>query len=127
MTLDELKERLVEALSPAERTYHTITPERAVGSLWLILEPYLSELAAWRDECDKVGVPYDPEGLVRHHRGNAGLAAGMDRLSDILEARNALAAFRDEVSAPSGGIVGAWWESMGEPLLTRLEANHGRR
>jgi hypothetical protein len=28
----------------------------------------LGELAAWHAECDRVGVPYDPEGLVRHVR-----------------------------------------------------------
>jgi hypothetical protein len=32
-------------------------------------------LAAWHAECDKVGIPYDPPGLVRHHRGNAAAAA----------------------------------------------------
>ena len=37
-----------------------------------------TQLAAFRAECDKVGVPYDAEGLVRHHRANAGLAAHVD-------------------------------------------------
>lgn len=34
-----------------------------------------TEVEKWHDECDKVGIPYDPAGLVRHHRGNAALAA----------------------------------------------------
>jgi hypothetical protein len=38
-------------------------------------------LAAFKTECDKVGVPYDPAGLVRHHRGNAGLTAATNALS----------------------------------------------
>ena len=35
----------------------------------------LAEVAEWHAECDKVGVPYDPPGLVRHHRANAGMAS----------------------------------------------------
>jgi hypothetical protein len=34
-------------------------------------------LIAWHAECDKVGIPHDPEILVRHHRGNAELAGAI--------------------------------------------------
>jgi hypothetical protein len=50
-----------------------------------------TELQAWHAECDKVGVPYDPAGLVRHHRGNASMAATADRMAAETERDNALA------------------------------------
>ncbi len=34
----------------------------------------LAALGPWHAECDKVGLPYDPPALVRHHRANAGMA-----------------------------------------------------
>src|SRR5512143_3630697 len=37
-----------------------------------------AELVAFRTECDRVGVPYDVAGLVRHHRANAALIAATD-------------------------------------------------
>ena len=32
------------------------------------------ELARWHAACDAVGVPHDPDALIRHHRGNAATA-----------------------------------------------------
>lgn len=37
--------------------------------------------AELRAACDAVGVPYDVDGLIRHHRGNAALAAAFDALA----------------------------------------------
>lgn len=36
------------------------------------------ELARWHDACDAVGVPHNPDALIRHHRGNAALAAAVE-------------------------------------------------
>lgn len=46
------------------------------------LEDALGELAAFHAECDAVFIPHDAPGLVRHHRGNAGLAAAFDADAD---------------------------------------------
>lgn len=46
--------------------------ERAAG----LLAEAAQALAAFYDECDKVHIPYDAAGLVRHHRNNAEFAAG---------------------------------------------------
>lgn len=54
--------------------------DRRLADLARLVLREREELAAWRAECDKVGVPYDPPGLVRHHRGNAAVAAGCDAL-----------------------------------------------
>lgn len=43
-----------------------------------------AELAAFRAECDKVGIPYDAEGLVRHHRGNAGVAGAAQGMAEYV-------------------------------------------
>jgi hypothetical protein len=32
----------------------------------------------FRELCDEVGIPHDPDVLIRHHRGNAGLAAAAE-------------------------------------------------
>lgn len=42
-----------------------------------------AEVARWHAKCDEVGIPYDPDGLVRHHRGNAGLAAALESAAEI--------------------------------------------
>lgn len=41
--------------------------------------------APWHAKCDEVGIPYDPDLLVRHHRANAALAATGDAMADRLE------------------------------------------
>jgi hypothetical protein len=44
--------------------------------------PTDADLAAQvREACDAVGIPYDVQGLIRHHRGNAALAAAFDGLA----------------------------------------------
>lgn len=69
------------------------------------------QLAAFRAECDKVGVPYNAEGLVRHHRGSAALTAGaqvyaevraVERQRDALQADldATRAVMRDETDDP---------------------------
>ena len=56
-----------------------------------------AEVERWHAKCDEVGVPYDPDGFVRHHRNNAAMAAQVDTSTarfqrDAAEAR--LAAVR---------------------------------
>jgi len=62
-----------------------------------------AEVGAWHAQCDKVGVPYDPEGLVRHHRGNAAMTAGADALGDVVRAER----MRDDAIATRDAISGA--------------------
>lgn len=40
------------------------------------------EVERWHAACYQVGVPRDPDALVRHHRGNAVLAAATDALAE---------------------------------------------
>lgn len=54
-----------------------------------------AELAAWHAECDKVGVPYDPPGFVRHHRGNASVAAGAEAFIAVRRAETEAARLRE--------------------------------
>ena len=44
------------------------------------------ELAEFHAECEKVGIPHDAPGLVRHHRGNAALAGAAEAMVDTLAA-----------------------------------------
>jgi hypothetical protein len=55
-----------------------LTPQIDRRVLLDVLAVRDQEIAAWHAECDKVGIPYDPEGLVRHHRANAGFAAALN-------------------------------------------------
>jgi hypothetical protein len=58
-----------------------------------------AELAAFRAECDKVGIPYDAEGLVRHHRGNAGVAGAAQGMAHYVHRLTAVEAERDRSAA----------------------------
>jgi hypothetical protein len=58
-----------------------------------------AELAAFRAECDKVGIPYDAEGLVRHHRGNAGVAGAAQGMAEYVHRLTAAEAERDRSAA----------------------------
>jgi len=60
-------------LRPAQRT-HWLSLSRDTLCAAGVPE-LLAEIAEWHAECDKVGIPYDPPGLVRHHRANAGMAS----------------------------------------------------
>lgn len=37
-----------------------------------------AELDRWHAACDKIGVPRDPDALIRHHRNSAAAVALMD-------------------------------------------------
>lgn len=47
-------------------------------------------LALFRAQCAAVGIPDDPAGLVRHHRGNAALTGALDAMTENLALRRAL-------------------------------------
>lgn len=67
------------------------------------------ELAAFRAECDKVGIPYDAPGLVRHHRGNAAMAAGAEALIQTFAAERQRDDALDRVRAiPRRSGTPAW-------------------
>lgn len=61
----------IDDLAHPKRTTRQTTPEEQDAAI----------LQRFKEECDRVGVPYDPAGLVRHHRGNAGLIVGTRMLS----------------------------------------------
>jgi hypothetical protein len=66
-------------------------------------------LAAFKAECDAVGIPYDPPGLVRHHRGNAGLAAAMEGASAAFVAEGE----RDSLEQRIKGLHQRRWAGHG--------------
>lgn len=49
----------------------------------------LAVISLWRGLCDRYGLPYDTEGLVRHLEGNARLRATADAIVDCHERNGA--------------------------------------
>lgn len=83
-----------------------------------------AELAEFRAECDKVGVPYDAAGLVRHHRGNAGLAAEANVLSAVLTAERERDAARAEVERLTAEARD--WENAAQAARGHYEQSDAR-
>lgn len=69
------------------------------------------QLIAFRAECEKVGIPYDAPGLVRHHRGDAGLAAANWQAVVESQRDKALARLR------AADDLIANWMSTSNPIL----------
>ena len=61
-----------------------------------------TELRTWHEKCDDVGVPHDPDGLIRHHRGNAALAAQFDLIAAQQQRDRAQGALRKLVALHDG-------------------------
>lgn len=78
--------------------HESIPPERADPEDALIL-------AAFKAECDKVGVPYDPAGLVRHHRGNAAVKADAEAFVRARAASTDTAALDPRVCTDPGCTI----------------------
>jgi hypothetical protein len=62
-------------------------------------------LNAFKEQCDLVGLPYDPAGLVRHHRGNAGVAAGAEAFVGVLRAERERDAAQAEAAILRGELM----------------------
>lgn len=73
---------------------------RVIAELEERLAAAEAENERWHAKCDEVGIPHDPEMLVRHHRANAGLAAALDVRSDNQE-------LRERLDVKYTGLVGA--------------------
>lgn len=48
----------------------------------LSVDTRTAELEAWHAECDAVGIPYDPVGLVRHHRASGQMAGALEAMTE---------------------------------------------
>jgi hypothetical protein len=60
-----------------------------------------AELRKWHEKCDDVGVPHDPDGLIRHHRGNAVLTAQFDHLALLEGIAQAIEKHAEEYGDPA--------------------------
>ena len=49
-----------------------------------LVDDLRAENARWHAACDAEGVPHDPDGLIRHHRGNAALEADANAYAERL-------------------------------------------
>lgn len=74
-------------------------PTLAGGRARAEVERLNAELAAFRAECDKVGIPHDAAGLVRHHRANAALVAATDAHTEQIRLDPVVATWRRRAEA----------------------------
>jgi hypothetical protein len=55
-----------------------------------VLDVVRPEIDRWEAKCDEVGIPHDPDALVRHHRGNAGMVGAADAMASWAERERVL-------------------------------------
>lgn len=88
--LDNYEEWSNELASLMPEEYDGDEAQEAIITRWV--NDLVAERDAWHAQCDEFGIPYDPEGLVRHVRGNAeltltfGAMAALEQVKTLMRA-----------------------------------------